>query len=35
MTYLEHMCSMTGYRPITTFWDDFTIADAFGKDGII
>ena len=23
-----------GYTPITTFWDDFTIADHFGKDAI-
>ena len=21
---------LTGYKPKTTFWDDFTIADAFG-----
>ena len=24
----------TGYKPITTFWEDFTIADAFGLDAI-
>ena len=23
-----------GYHPITTFWDDFTIADAFGKSAV-
>lgn len=23
-----------GYTPITTFWDDFTIADHFGKGAI-
>ena len=22
--------AMTGYKPITTFWDDFSIADKFG-----
>ena len=22
--------AMTGYKPITTFWDDFSIADFFG-----
>lgn len=22
--------SETGYHPITTFWDDFSIADVFG-----
>ena len=25
---------ITGYKPITTFWEDFSIADAFGKDAI-
>lgn len=25
---------VTGYKPITTFWEDFSIADAFGKDAI-
>ena len=24
----------TGYKPITTFWEDFTIADKFGIDAI-
>ena len=24
----------TGYEPKTTFWEDFSIAEAFGKDGI-
>ena len=23
-----------GYTPITTFWEDFTIAEAFGLDAI-
>lgn len=25
---------ITGYRPRTTFWDDFSIADAFGPPAI-
>lgn len=25
---------MTGYKPITTFWQDFSIADRFGINGI-
>lgn len=25
---------LTGYKPQTTFWDDFSIADAFGLDAI-
>ena len=24
----------TGYKPITTFWEDFSIADMFGLDAI-
>ena len=28
---VEELC---GYKPITTFWDDFTIAEAFGIDAI-
>lgn len=26
--------NMTGYKPITTFYEDFSIADAFGVDAI-
>lgn len=26
--------NITGYKPITTFWEDFTIADKFGIDAI-
>ena len=26
---------MTGYKPITTFYQDFSIADKFGKDAVI
>lgn len=25
----------TGYHPITTFWDDFSIADRFGAGAVI
>lgn len=25
---------MTGYKPKTTFWDDFSIADRFGIDAV-
>jgi len=25
---------MTGYKPITTFWNDFSIADHFGVEGV-
>lgn len=28
---IEEMC---GYKPITTFWDDFSIADNFGIDAV-
>ena len=34
MNYFDHMCSMSGYSAKTTFWDDFTIADKYGKDAI-
>ena len=26
---------MTGYKPITTFYEDFSIADKFGKNAVI
>jgi hypothetical protein len=32
--YFNYMCEVTGYKPITTFWDDFTIADRYGVEGI-
>ena len=28
------MCDMTGYVPKTTFWQDFSIAECFGRDEI-
>ena len=34
MTWEEMMRSELGYEPITTFWSDFTIAEAFGHDAI-
>lgn len=34
MTYSEVMAQEMGYQTKTTFWDDFTIADAFGPDAI-
>lgn len=24
----------TGYKPMTTFWQDFSVADAFGKNAV-
>lgn len=27
--------AMTGYRPCTTFWQDFSIADVFGKEAVM
>ena len=26
--FFQRMCSITGYSPITTFWDEFTKAEA-------
>ena len=34
MSYFTNMCAMTGYSAKTTFWQDFSIADRFGKDAI-
>ncbi len=28
------MAEMIGYTPVTTFWDDFTIAEAFGGNAV-
>ena len=25
----------TGYKPFTTFWQDFSIADVFGKEAVM
>ena len=29
------MAEIFGYEPITTFWQDFTIADQFGVDAVV
>lgn len=34
MTWQEMMKNEYGYEPITTFWDDFSIADAFGVGAV-
>lgn len=34
MTWYELMESEIGYKPFTTFWDDFSIADAFGTEAV-
>ena len=26
---------ITGYKPISTFWNDFSIAEKFGKNSIL
>ena len=26
--------AITGYKPLTTFWDDFSIAERFGADAV-
>lgn len=32
---LQPFLDMSGYQPKTTFWQDFSIADVFGKDAIM
>lgn len=34
MTWKELMVSEMGYEPFTTFWEDFSIADAFGAEAV-
>lgn len=29
------MAESIGYKPITTFWDDFSVAERFGKEAIL
>ena len=29
------MAEAIGYKPITTFWDDFSVAERFGKESIL
>lgn len=33
-TYFDFMCEMTGYVPSTTFWQDFSIAECYGRKAI-
>lgn len=35
MTFSEFIKSLNGYETKTTFWSDFSIADAFGNAAII
>lgn len=35
MTFSETMKELNGYETITTFWNDFSIADKFGEEAII
>lgn len=35
MTYSEYVKNEMGYDTITTYWEDFSIADHFGKAAII
>ena len=34
MTWNEWILNETGYKTISTFWQDFTIADAFGVNAV-
>jgi len=34
MTYEQYCLDNLGYQTITTYWDDFTIAEHFGKNAI-
>ena len=34
MTFSEYMLQETGYKTITTFWEDFSIADRYGTNSI-
>lgn len=34
MTYKEWCKETTGYEPQTTFWEDFSIAEMYGKNAI-
>lgn len=34
MTYQEYITADTGYQTMTTFWDDFSIAEHFGMAAI-
>lgn len=34
MTFAEYKLQEFGYKTITTFWDDFSIADHFGNSAV-
>ena len=34
MDFYSQILADTGYQPKTTFWQDFTIADAFGEKAV-
>lgn len=34
MTFKEYIRDLNGYETITTFWEDFTIADKFGINAV-
>lgn len=34
MDFYQRILADTGYQPKTTFWQDFTIADAFGEKAV-
>lgn len=35
ISFFESMCLSTGYEPKTTFWQDFTLAEADGVRGVV
>ena len=34
MTFKEYLRNLNGYETITTFWEDFSIADKFGINAV-
>ena len=34
MSFFESMCRATGYKPQTTFWQDFAIAEQYAVRGV-
>lgn len=35
MTYEQFLSAFTDYKPITTFWDDFSIAERYSEQAVI
>ena len=35
MSWNKFIKEQTGYKAITTFWDDFSVAEMFGSDAVI